>query len=139
MNPQPLLNGYSSSNVNVAPTSHQEILVPQGTRQIVIPVQRLLCMEGCGNYTYLYTTDGKRYLSSKTLKGYAALLNEATFLRVHKSWIINLEHFQGFCECERSVRLAGGIEIAVSRRKLHEVALVLAAQPKGKTAMKALA
>ncbi|WP_229599392.1 LytR/AlgR family response regulator transcription factor [Runella rosea] len=91
----------------------------------MIQTDQLMCMEGCGNYTFLYTNDGKRYLVSKTLKSYAAILDDQVFLRVHKSWIINLKYLQEFCEYERSLKLRGGREIAISRRRIREVCEVL--------------
>jgi two-component system LytT family response regulator len=124
MNTQPLLNNlHSASTLTTLPL--HSIIIPQGNRQIVVPVDQLMCMEGSGNYAFLYTSDGKRYLVSKTLKSYAAMLDQLSFVRIHKSWIINLKYLQGFCECERSVKLHGGREIGISRRRIREVCDIL--------------
>lgn len=124
MNTQPLLNAYLSTKTVSSPAIHS-IIIPNGNHQVVIQTDQLMCMEGCGNYTFLYTNDGKRYLVSKTLKSYAAILDDQVFLRVHKSWIINLKYLQEFCEYERSLKLRGGREIAISRRRIREVCEVL--------------
>ncbi|NBB18103.1 LytTR family transcriptional regulator [Runella sp. CRIBMP] len=124
MNTQPLLNSYLSTKTVSSPAIHS-IIIPNGNHQVVIQTDQLMCMEGCGNYTFLYTNDGKRYLVSKTLKSYAAILDDQVFLRVHKSWIINLKYLQEFCEYERSLKLRGGREIAISRRRIREVCEVL--------------
>lgn len=124
MNTQPLLNSFLSEKA-VSTTAIHSIIIPNGNHQVVIQTDQLMCMEGCGNYTFLYTNDGKRYLVSKTLKSYAAILDEQMFLRVHKSWIINLKYLQDFCEYERSLKLRGGREIAISRRRIREVCEVL--------------
>ena len=124
MNTQPLFNNYHSST-HLATYPLHSLIIPQGTRQIIIPIEQLVCMEGSGNYAFLYTSDGKRYLVSKTLKSYAAILDKLTFVRVHKSWIINLKYLQDFCADERSLTMRGGREIGVSRRKIREVCSIL--------------
>jgi two-component system, LytTR family, response regulator len=124
MNTQPLFNSLLSEKTVSASAIHS-IIIPNGNHQVVIQTDQLMCMEGCGNYTFLYTNDGRRYLVSKTLKSYAAILDENQFLRVHKSWIINLKYLQEFCEYERSLKLKGGREIAISRRRIREVCEVL--------------
>ncbi len=124
MNTQPLFNSYLSTKA-VSSSAIHSIIIPHGNHQVVIQTDHLMCMEGCGNYTFLYTNDGKRYLVSKTLKSYAAILDDQVFLRVHKSWIINLKYLQEFCEYERSLKLRGGREIAISRRRIREVCEVL--------------
>ncbi len=124
MNTQPLLNSFHSlSSIDTQPL--HSIIIPNGNRQVIIPTDQLMCIEGSGNYAFLYTNDGKRYLVSKTLKSYAAILDQLTFVRVHKSWIINLKYLQDFCEYDRSLRLRGGREIAISRRRIREVCGIL--------------
>lgn len=124
MNTQPLLNSlHSISSIDTHPL--HSIIIPNGNRQVIIPTDQLMCIEGSGNYAFLYTNDGKRYLVSKTLKSYAAILDQLTFVRVHKSWIINLKYLQDFCEYDRSLRLRGGREIAISRRRIREVCGIL--------------
>ncbi len=122
MNTHPLLTSFPTSS---GLHSNNSIIIPNGTRQIVIPLSQLVCMEGSGNYAYIYTSDGKRYLASKTLKSYTDILDKAMFLRVHKSWIINLAFLQAYCEDNRSLRMLGGREIVISRRRVREVCPVL--------------
>lgn len=124
MNTQPLLNSFHSLS-SLATQPLHSIIIPNGNRQVIIPTDQLMCIEGSGNYAFLYTSDGKRYLVSKTLKSYAAILDQLTFVRVHKSWIINLKFLQDFCEYDRSLRLRGGREIAISRRRIREVCEIL--------------
>lgn len=124
MNTQPILTGFHAPSAIAAQPLHS-IIIPNGNRQIIIQMDQLMCIEGSGNYAFLYTSDGKRYLVSKTLKNYAAILDRLTFVRVHKSWIINLNYLQGFCEYDRLLKLRGGREIAISRRRIREVCGIL--------------
>lgn len=124
MNSQPILNRFTSPSAIAGQPIHS-IIIPNGNRQVIIQTDQLTCIEGSGNYAFLYTSDGKRYLVSKTLKSYAAILDQLTFVRVHKSWIINLNYLQDFCEYDRSLILRGGREIAISRRRIREVCGIL--------------
>lgn len=124
MNTQPLLNSFQSP-VTFPILSPQSILILNGNRQMMISTDQLVCMEASGNYTFVYTIDGKRYLVSRTLKSYVALLEQFSFVRVHKSWLINTKYLQGFCEYDRSLKMRGGKEIAISRRRFREVKGVL--------------
>ncbi len=125
MNTQPLLQSFHSPSALTSPPPLNSIIIPKGNRQVIIQTDQLVCMEGCGNYAFLYTSDGKRHLVSKTLKSYASLLDQLSFVRVHKSWIINLKYLQDFCQYERSLKLQGGREIAISRRRIREVSNIL--------------
>lgn len=125
MNIQPLLNRFHSPSVLASPVSPNSIIISNGHHQVIIHTDQLVYLEGCGNYAFLYTSDGKRHLVSKTLKSYVPLLDPLSFIRVHRSWIINLSYLQDFCQYDRSLTLQGGREIMISRRRIREVANVL--------------
>ncbi|HEU4470911.1 MAG TPA: LytTR family DNA-binding domain-containing protein [Flavisolibacter sp.] len=67
------------------------------------------------NYTRLYFTDGKNFLSSKTLAEYEKLLRDSAFIRVHRSHLINPAHLST-CR-EGFAVMKDGSEVEVSRRK----------------------
>lgn len=113
------------------PASYQRgshrIALPYVNRTIFISVDDILCLEGEGNYTFLHTRDRKRYLVSKTLKEFEKTLDGSIFLRIHKSYIVNLAYVQrGVFNKERQVRLADGREVAISRRRMKDITLQLA-------------
>lgn len=96
--------------------------LPYLNRTIVLAVDDVVCLQGEGNYTFLYTRDRKRYLVSKTLKEFEKTLDQTMFLRIHKSYIINLGYVQHGVLCrERLVRLADGREVTISRRRMKEI------------------
>lgn len=106
--------------------SHR-IAMPYLNRTIFISADDVLCLQGEGNYTFLHTRDRKRYLVSKTLKEFEKTLDGSIFLRVHKSYIINVAYVQrsAFSK-ERQVRLADGREVAISRRRMKVITQQLA-------------
>lgn len=108
------------------PASYQRgshrIALPYLNRTIFIAVDDVLCLQGEGNYTFLFTRDRKRYLVSKTLKEFEKTLDPGMFLRIHKSYIVNLAYVQrGVFTKDRQVRLADGREVAISRRRMKEI------------------
>ncbi len=88
---------------------------------ILLSPLEISCLEGDGNYTHIYTHSGKKYLVSKTLKNLQIYLNES-FLRVHKSYLINTGHIVNVINQDRTIKMAGGKEVSISRRKCKEVA-----------------
>ncbi|GAB3997949.1 hypothetical protein GCM10028807_44310 [Spirosoma daeguense] len=100
----------------------QRIALPYLNRTVFISVDDILYLQGEGNYTFLYTRDKKRYLVSKTLKEFEKLLDGTMFLRIHKSYIVNLGYVQQRISTKsRQVQLADGREIDISRRRLKEI------------------
>jgi two-component system LytT family response regulator len=88
----------------------------------------ITCMEGEGNYTYIYTNSGKKYLVAKTIKNLQNYLSSnSDFIRIHKSYLINTNHIVDYTDHERVIRMAGGKEVFISRRKCKEVNQMLAA------------
>ncbi len=113
------------------PTSYQRgaqrIALPYLNRTIFISVDDILCLQGEGNYTFLHTRDRKRYLVSKTLKEFEKTLDGSMFLRIHKSYIVNLAYVQrSIFNRERQIRMADGREVAISRRRMKDISQQLA-------------
>lgn len=93
-------------------------------RTIFLSPDTIMFMEGEGNYTFIYTNTGKKYLVSKTLKSLAGNLNR-NFLRVHKSYLVNANYVVERMEDDRMLRMSCGKEVMVSRRKIKEVTGIL--------------
>lgn len=68
------------------------------------------------NYTKLFFTNEKNFLSSKTLSEYEKLLRNSGFVRLHRSHMINPDHIASYNK-EGMVTMKDGTEVEVSRRK----------------------
>jgi two-component system, LytTR family, response regulator len=120
---------FSNYSIGSAPTyarpfSTQEIAVHILGQTLWLRPDEITCLEGEGNYTYIYTRRGKRYLVSKTLKSLTENL-DVCFLRVHKSYMINTDYIAERLDEERIIRMSCGKEVMVSRRKTKEIAAIL--------------
>ncbi|WP_229216456.1 LytTR family DNA-binding domain-containing protein [Dyadobacter sp. 3J3] len=93
-------------------------------RTIFLTPDVITFLEGEGNYTFIYTNAGKRYLVSKTLKSLAELL-DSNFIRVHKSYLVNANYVVERMEDDRMLRMSCGKEVIVSRRKIKEITGIL--------------
>jgi two-component system, LytTR family, response regulator len=93
-------------------------------RPISISPDTITYMEGEGNYTFIYTNNGKRYLVSRTLKSLSENLSE-NFMRVHKSYVVNAHYVVEQLIHDRVLKMAGGKEVMVSRRKFREITGIL--------------
>jgi two-component system LytT family response regulator len=93
-------------------------------RTLFLSPDAITFMEGEGNYTFIYTTGGKKYLVSKTLKSLTVNLSQ-NFIRVHKSYLINKNYVVERIEDDRMLRMSCGKEVCVSRRKIKEITDIL--------------
>jgi len=89
-------------------------------RTITIGAEHITLLEGDGNYTYVYTSSGRKYLICKTLKWLACKL-DSNFIRVHKSFLVNSDYVIGCAQDGRALKLRCGNEAVVSRRKTKEI------------------
>ena len=84
----------------------------------VIELDDILYAESSGNYTNLYFLNKPMVCTSKPMHEYEKLLEDAGFVRIHKSILVNLLHVKEYLRGEGgSVLLSNGKELEVSRRK----------------------
>ena len=67
----------------------ERIVVKEGSKITVIPVEKLLRIEAQDDYVMLHTRDGK-FLKQKTMKYFEVHLPPDEFIRIHRSHIIKL-------------------------------------------------
>ena len=62
----------------------------------VVDIEKIIRLEGDGNYTKFIVENGRALTSSKNLGEYEDLLADHGFFRIHQSTIVNLRHVTGF-------------------------------------------
>ena len=60
-------------------------------RLLRIARANVLAIEATNNYSVLRTADGQQYLLSLSLNRAAEMLGEGEFVRVHRSWLVNMD------------------------------------------------
>jgi len=95
----------------------QRIAVKDGARVHVIPVEKLDYAEAQDDYVSL-RSEKKDYLKQQTISSLEASLDPARFVRVHRSYLVNLERIakiEPYTKDARLALLADGSQIPVSR------------------------
>lgn len=96
----------------------KRIVLPTATGFTVVdPIDIIRC-ESDRNYTYIFLSDKRRILVSKTIKEYEEMLEPFNFFRIHQSHLINLHCLKNYIRGRGgSVELTDGTMIDVSARR----------------------
>jgi two-component system LytT family response regulator len=95
----------------------QRIVVKDGARVHIIPVERLDYAEAQDDYVSLHS-QGKSYLKEQTISSLEAALDPERFVRIHRSAIVNLERvakIEPYAKDSRVAVLSDGAHLPVSR------------------------
>ena len=93
------------------------LVVRDGSRVHVIPLDRLDYAEAQDDYVALHS-EGRSYLKQQAIASLEALLDPARFVRIHRSFLVNLEkiaRIEPYGKESRIAILAGGARLPVSR------------------------
>ena len=106
-----------SAAMRPAAASATRVLIREGARVDVLPVEQIDFVQAQDDYVS-YASNGRRYLKEQTLAEVEASLDPARFVRVHRSYIINLDRLTRVELDDRENRIAllsTGDRIPVSR------------------------
>jgi two-component system, LytTR family, response regulator len=95
----------------------QRIVVKDGARVHIIPVEKLDYAEAQDDYVSLHS-QGKSYLKEQTISSLEAALDPQRFVRIHRSVIVNLERIakiEPYAKDSRVAVLSDGSQLPVSR------------------------
>lgn len=105
-------------NAVLPPGQHsQRIVIKDGTRVHIIPIAQLDYAEAQDDYVALHS-GGRTYLKQQTISSLEAALDPARFVRVHRSYLIQLDRIAKIEPYTKDTRLAvliDGTQIPVSR------------------------
>ena len=95
----------------------ERILVKDGAKVHVIPVQRLDWIEAQDDYAAIHA-EGKMHLKPRPLAEVAAGLDPDRFVRIHRSYVLNIERLariEPYAKDSRMAILNDGRQLPVSR------------------------
>lgn len=110
-----------SSRADTRATRVQGLWLPYLPKRRWIGFDRIVRLEGQGNYTLVHLSDGSHLLVALTLKRLVARLPAPTFVRLHRKHIINRQYVVAFQPNHQQVCLKAGETIGISRRLLADV------------------
>ena len=82
-----------------------------------LQLDKISHINGSGNYSTFYLTDGSKLMASKSLKHFEGNLPRNTFYRSHQSYLVNLNHIKSIQASKGTVTLHDETEISVSKSK----------------------
>ena len=98
------------------------IALPTSEGLDFIDLEDILYCESDGAYTFVHLNNGSKKLISKTLKFLEDILCDFHFLRVHKSYIVNMNYVSKYSRGSGGLlTMKNGARIKVSRSKKEEL------------------
>ncbi len=105
--------------------SHQladKIAVPYQQGIIFLPINEVIYCESDSNYTKVVATQNRHYLLTRTLREVQEVLEERNFLRVHRQYVINLDHIKLFMKGEGAyLVMTNDVSIPVARNQKEKL------------------
>jgi two-component system, LytTR family, response regulator len=95
----------------------ERIVVKDGTKVSLIPVAKLDYAEALDDYVSLMS-EGKKHLKQQTISGLEMALDPALFVRIHRSYVVNLERvarIEPYGKESKVAILTNGVKLPVSR------------------------
>jgi two-component system LytT family response regulator len=95
----------------------ERLVVKDGTRVTLIPITRLDYAEAQDDYVAL-ASDGRKHLKQQTIASLEASLDPKQFIRIHRSYVVNLERvtrIEPYGKDSRVAVLSNGVRLPVSR------------------------
>lgn len=126
-----LIEAVSKAEKRIKPTTMQlsllqkqlrgelptKIAIPGQNGIVFIELNEILYAEASNNYSKLVLADKRVFTISKTLKDVQEVLEESHFLRVHRQYIINLNHVKQFNRNEGIMLMVDGEHIPIARNQ----------------------
>lgn len=104
----------------------EKIAVPTKNGLQYHTIGEIICIQGEGSYANMYLTGNKTVLVSKIIKDFEVSLADKGFLRVHKSFLVNVNHIEEYRRDEGgSLIMSNGKQIPISSKNRDEVLLAL--------------
>ena len=96
----------------------KRMVLTSGNNMFVVNTSEIIMCHSDKNYTQFFLSDGREITVSKTIKEYDQLLTENGFCRVHKQYLININHVKFFDKSDGgSINLTNNLKAPISVRK----------------------
>ena len=105
----------------------ERVLIRDGSQVHVLPVDRIDYVEAQDDYV-CFKSDGKSYLKDQTLGSVEASLDSARFVRIHRSYLLNIDRIarvELYAKDSRVAILRAGTRLPVSRAGYARLAKLL--------------
>jgi two-component system LytT family response regulator len=95
-----------------------KIVLSSGSNMYVINTREIVMCQAEKNYTRFFLEDGRDIVVSKTIKEYDGMLAGNGFYRVHRQYLVNIDHVKSFDKSDGGViYLSCDFKVPISMRK----------------------
>jgi len=109
-------------NLKASEAQQKKIVLPLLQGFEVVKLENIIACEAYDNFTNFYFEKHPKTMICRNLKFYEELLDNSGFMRIHKSYLINLEHVVKYMRGKGGiVTMTGGMEIPVSPNKKDQL------------------
>ena len=117
---QMALSNFSSNTVP------KKIALSLAGKTIFVVPEEIMYCKSDGNYTTIFFKGDKKEMLSKKLKDVELMINNASFCRVHNSYLVNINHIKAFVKVDgHHIVLENEVSIPVSRSKKNTLLQLL--------------
>jgi len=103
-----------------------KLALPVEGKIAMLEYDSILYCESDGNYTKIHLSTQKTIMVSRTLKDIESMLPQPIFMRIHHSYVVNINHIKEYIRGEGGeVLLSNGDQLRVSRNKKEELLAAL--------------
>ena len=105
-------------------TKDLKISIPTFDGFLILKLSDILYCEADNNYTKIHLIDLSRHLVTKPLSYFDNLLTPCQFTRIHKSWLVNLDHIIAYSKTDGgTITITNGHKLEISKRKKDSLLL----------------
>ncbi|BDD12360.1 DNA-binding response regulator (plasmid) [Fulvitalea axinellae] len=98
------------------------LFLKSGYKSVKVPIGDILYVESMKVYVIFHTVEGLQFVKNERLKHVEALLKEHNFIRVHKSFMVSMDHITAFYGNTIEI---GETEIPLGRSYREEILRIL--------------
>lgn len=102
---------------NINTRSEGYIMLKVDKKLMKFVISDIIYIQSDWNYIYVHTKEGK-FMVLSTMKGIEEMLSKYNFIRIHKSYLINLDYFEFI---EGNQVQVGGVKLQVSRNYKNDL------------------
>ena len=112
----------NNASTNLSSKEFDKIVLKDLTNIFLVNLSEITYCKSDGNYTEFHLLKEKSIIISKPIKEYESCLKYSDFLRIHRSYLINLKHFKRFEKSDGGkVFLTDDTEIPVASSRRDEI------------------
>lgn len=87
----------------------------------LLDTDKILYVNGSGNYSTFYLHDQEKIVASKNLKHFESQLPNNSFFRIHQSYLINYRFIKRIISADRLIELKNGISIPFAQSRKEDL------------------